>query len=518
MLSDPDPLPDAIYTTAQVRELDRIAIEDFGIESFELMRRAASAALAALCGRWPNARRLLVYCGAGNNGGDGYVLASMAKARGFDVRVVSVGEPARLAGDAARALAELELGVERVDWHDGPASVAQFSPDVVVDALLGTGLTREVTGPFADAIACMNGLATPVLALDVPSGLDADRGVALGRAVRADLTITFVGLKLGLFLGDAPDYRGDLVFADLAIPAAARHGLGNVARRLGRADLALVLERRSRVAHKGLNGSVLIVGGGPGMPGAVRLAAEAAFRVGAGLVYAAVHAESAAAVRAGRPEIICRAVERCDDLTDWLETADVLVLGPGLGRSEWAERLWSELVEAPLPLVLDADGLNLLAKRPRRRGRWVLTPHPGEAARLIGAAGAGAVQADRVAALGTLVETFGATVVLKGACSLVGQPLDADEVAFTICDRGNPGMSTAGTGDVLAGAIGGLAAQYAAGGLAVRSGAATDGMGAVVRAAVLMHALAGDAAAADGERGTMAGDLLPHLRRWANPT
>lgn len=505
----PDSLPEAVYTTAEVRELDRIAIEDFQIAGFELMQRAAQAAFEALRRHWPRAHRLLIYCGAGNNGGDGYVLAGIAKTQGMAVRAVSVGVPAKLTDDAARAFRQaVELGVERVDWSDGPTTLAGFAPDLVVDALLGTGLTRAVDGPFAAAVAFINTLRQPVLALDIPSGLDGDRGLPLGEAVRADLTITFVGLKQGLFLGAAPDYRGELVFSDLAIPPRARAGTTPALTRLGRQALSPLLDPRLKTAHKGLNGSLLLVGGDPDMPGAVRLAAEAALRVGAGLVYVAAHPDSVASVRAGRPEIICRGAERVEDIADWLRAADAVVLGPGLGRTEWAVALWQGLLDTPLPVLLDADGLNLLAERPRRRGDWVLTPHPGEAARLLGTTVA-EIQADRLRAVRSLWERFGATVVLKGACSLIGQAAAESGFAVSVCDHGNSGMATAGMGDVLSGAIGGLIVQ------AKRAG--RGDLAAAARAGVLLHALAGDDAAADGSRGLIASDLMPHLRRWANP-
>src|SRR5690606_23004779 len=283
--------------------------------------------------------------------------------------------------------------------------------------------------------------------------------------------------------------------------------------------LERTLPRRARSAHKGTNGRVLLVGGGPGMPGAIRLAAEAALRVGAGLVEVATWRDSVVPVMAGRPELMCRAVETVEDLEPRLALADVVVVGPGLGRSEWAKALLERVLASELPLVVDADGLNLLAEAPPRRGNWVLTPHPGEASRLLGRS-VGDVQADRLGAVRELVARFDAAVVLKGACTLVGTPREsldgphagesgaagAAPVDVAVCDYGNPGMATGGTGDVLAGVLGGLCAQLKDLRLAARAG-------------VLLHALGGDDAAADGgERGMTAGDLLPALRRRANPT
>ncbi|HEX6995154.1 MAG TPA: NAD(P)H-hydrate dehydratase [Gammaproteobacteria bacterium] len=548
-----DNLPAAVYTTAQVRAFDRIAIEERGIPGYELMCRAGRAALDVLAARWPDAHKVAVVCGAGNNAGDGYVVARLARAAGYSVRLEAVVPPERLRGDAKQAWEDCRAaGVAAVPF--GRAREDGFVPDVVVDALLGTGLDRPVEGAFAAAIDALNAAGAPILALDVPSGLDADTGRVMNVAVRADVTVTFVGLKQGLFLGEAPDYRGELEFSDLMVPPDVYAGAPPALERLTPALLERALPRRARTAHKGTNGRVLLVGGGPGMPGAIRLAAEAALRVGAGLVYVATWRDSVVPVMAGRPELMCRAVETVDDLEPLLELADVVVVGPGLGRSEWARRLFRRVLASARPLVVDADGLNLLAEAPERRGNWVLTPHPGEASRLLGRS-VGDVQADRLGAVRELVARFDATVVLKGACSLVGTtrvdrgtarvhggtaagvtatadgtaaegtptadgtaaadgaPADGAATArahtgaadVAVCDYGNPGMGTGGTGDVLAGVLGGLAGQL-------------GDLARAARAGVLLHALAGDDAAADGgERGMAASDLLPALRRRANP-
>ncbi|HEX5419996.1 MAG TPA: NAD(P)H-hydrate dehydratase, partial [Gammaproteobacteria bacterium] len=439
------------------------------------------------------------------------------------------------------------------------AEGARFTPDVVVDALLGTGLAREVEGVFAAAIDRINAGGAPVLALDVPSGLDADRGRPLGRCVRASVTVTFVGLKQGFFLDAGPDYIGDLEFSDLLLPAELPASLEPAFRRLRPALLRASLPPRPRTAHKGQNGRLLLVGGGPGTAGAIRLAAEASLRVGAGLVYVATDRESVGMVLAGRAELMCRPVATAADLDSLLELADAVVLGPGLGKSEWARALWQRVVASSLPLVLDADGLNLLAEigigreveQRIARGDWLLTPHPGEAGRLLGRS-ATEVQSDRLGAVAELARRYGAAVALKGACTLVatrggetgkpsrsasGPDADADHtesgtafgqpahagaadqtepsgaageggsaarVTIHVCDYGNPGMATAGMGDVLSGVLGGLLVQL-------------RDLPRTALTGVLLHALAGDDAAAEGQRGLIAGDLLPALRRWANP-
>ena len=493
----PDESATEIYTAEQVRMLDKVAIEALRIPGYELMCRAGEAALGALQQHWPQARTLAVLCGAGNNAGDGYVVARLANRRGFRARVIAVVPPERLSGDAAHAWKECQS-----DGLDAEAFVQDtvLTEDVIVDGLLGTGLDRDLTGDFLAAVTAINRANRPVLALDVPTGLHADTGLALGAAVQADVTVTFVGLKQGLFLGAAPDYTGSLEFSDLAIPPEACEGVEAGLERLTSQAIEQALPRRRPTTHKGSNGSLLLVGGAPGMAGAIRLAAEAALRAGAGLVRVATHPESVASVMAGRAEVMCQGVSDPAELLPLLGSSDAVVLGPGLGHSAWAKGLWEAVLASELPLVVDADGLNLLAGDPRDRGGWILTPHPGEAARLLQTEIA-AIQGDRLAAVTELAQRYQGVVVLKGAGSLVAV---ANEARVGLCDRGNPGMATAGMGDVLAGILGAVLVQ-------------TGGLGETARAGVLIHAAAGDNAARPGERGMMAGDLMPHIRRWVNP-
>jgi NAD(P)H-hydrate epimerase len=494
--------PRAIYSSEQVRSLDRRATAELGIDAFELMCRAADAALRFLRHRWADARSLLIYCGPGNNGGDGYALAALATAAGLDARAVAVTDPADLRGAAAAAFETARKA--RVSIHGlSSARDTGFEPDVVVDALLGTGLTRALGGDFMTAVAAINAATCPVLALDIPTGLDSDSGAVHGSAVGADATITFVGLKAGLFLGSGPELRGQLEFAGLELSDAIHAGMAPVLVRCDATDVAALFRPRSRISHKGLNGRVLVVGGATGMAGAARLAAEAALRAGAGLVHAAVAPDSVAQVMAGRPEIQCRGVDSPDEIADLVAAADVIVIGPGLGRDPWGERLAAALLGARHPLVADADALNFLARHPQQRQDWVLTPHPGEAGRLLGKSAA-AVQGARAVAVCDLARRYGGITVLKGACSLIAQDNETSADCPSVCDYGNPGMATAGMGDVLAGVIAAAIGQF---GFSRRC----------VEAAVLAHALAGDDAAADGERGMVASDLLPHLRRRTNP-
>jgi NAD(P)H-hydrate epimerase len=488
-----DRLPANIYTVAAVRETDRTTIEDHGVPGYTLMTRAGAAAVAEARALFPDARRWQVVCGAGNNAGDGYVVARLAALDGIAVSVLTVVDPERLQGDAATAYGDFaaEGGVV-VPWEgqlDGEA-------DLLVDGLLGSGLERDVTGDFADAVAAINAHPSPTLSLDIPTGLHGDRGEILGCAVRADLTVTFVGLKVGLFLGDGPDCRGVLRFAGLDIPDSYRDGIAPVFRRIDDDMLVAALPRRQRSGHKGDYGHVLIVGGGEGMPGAVRLAGEAALRCGAGLVSIATHPSHASLLVASRPELMSHGVADAGDLEPLLQRADVIAFGPGLGQSDWARALYARVATLSRPAVWDADALNLLAEQPQPAGRRVITPHPGEAGRLLGVSAA-EIQADRAGALASLQSRYGGTVVLKGAGSLVS----SRPVPY-LCSAGNPGMGSAGMGDVLTGIIAALLAQ---------------GVAEAAAIGVEVHARAGDRAAASGERGLLASDLLDQLRAVANP-
>jgi hydroxyethylthiazole kinase-like uncharacterized protein yjeF len=488
-------LPTNIYSVAAVRETDRMTIEDRGVPGYTLMMRAGEAAVSEACARFPDAGRWQVVCGAGNNAGDGYVVARVAAARGLAVSVIALVDPESLQGDAATAYRDYaaEGGVV-LPW----AGELDAEASLLVDGMLGSGLERDVGGEFARAVAALNAHGAPVLALDIPTGIQGDTGAVLGCAVRADLTVTFVGLKQGLFLGEGPEYCGTLRFADLGIADDDRDGIEPAMRRIDDAMLAAALPRRRRTGHKGDYGHVLVVGGGEGMPGAVRLAGEAALRAGAGLVSIATHPSHAAMMVASRPELMPHAVASPNDLAPLLERADVVAFGPGLGRSDWARALFDPLLAFDRPAVWDADALNLLAEQPGKARERVITPHPGEAARLLGETTAG-IQADRPGALARLQAKYGGIAVLKGAGTLV-----SDLPVPLLCTAGNPGMGSAGMGDVLSGIIAALAAQ----GIELPRAAAVG---------VEVHARAGDRAAVAGERGLIASDLLAELRAVVNP-
>lgn len=489
-------IPTALYRADQVREMDRRAIEDHGTPGFALMSRAGEAALKALGQRWPQATRLLVLCGAGNNAGDAYVLARLAAATDYDVTVVALVDPGKLKGDAATAFeGYLKAGGQVTAWDE--ALIARS--DVVVDGILGTGLDRPLSRVLRDVVLSVNRAHVPIMALDIPTGLHADSGLALGCAVRAMLTVTFIGLKAGLYVGEGPAHSGQVIFDDLGVPADLDAGLTPLARRLDPLLIGEVLPPRMRTAHKGHFGHLLVVGGGEGMAGAVRLAGEAALRAGAGLVTVGTRPQHVASIVSGRPELMCKGLENTEDLKKLMGTATFMAVGPGIGQTPWAHDMLEAALAGELGMVVDADALNLIAKSPRRRSNWILTPHPGEAARLLNCTTAD-IQNARLDAAQKLAADYGGVVVLKGAGTIVATEGEIPAV----CDLGNPGMSTAGMGDVLTGVIAAIAAQGAS-------------LWDAARAGVVVHAAAGDEAAQLGERGLVAGDLIGRLRSWVNP-
>ncbi len=484
--------PHSLYRAEQVRELDRIAIEEQGIAGETLMARAGQAAFTVLQQRWPRAGSMGVLCGIGNNGGDGFVVARLAQAAGYRVRVWQLGNAGKIRGDARTAREQLlATGVTIEDFSD----VDLGNVEVLVDGLLGTGLSGEVGGIWCDAIEAINAAGVNgrhVLALDIPSGLHADTGSILGTAVQADACVSFIGLKVGLFTGQGPAQCGAILFTGLGVPETVYAQMTPAASRLSWDQITL--PARSPTAHKGDFGHVLVVGGDHGMSGALRLAGEAALRTGAGLVSAVTRAEHAVAVSAARPELMSHGIENTALLAPLLKRASVLAVGPGLGQGEWSRRLFSAVLESSLPMVVDADALNLLAAEPSHRHNWILTPHPGEAARLLGQS-IEQVQADRIAAAVALQKKYGSVVVLKGAGTVVVDSAGA----VAICSEGNPGMASGGMGDVLTGVIASLLAQGA-----LPCDAAQQG--------VCLHAHAADVAAQKGQRGLLASDLFPQLQ------
>ena len=491
---NPDNLPDELYTATGVRELDRIAIEDLGIPAISLMRRAGQACVEVLSNRWPAAKHIWIMCGSGNNAGDGYIIAGKLAERHLRVSVRTLGDIAK-ASPAAMMAYEYCLQSGVVPKIFDPQEVIEA--DVIVDALLGTGLSGEVRPNYQHCIRLLNDTSLPILAVDIPSGLCADTGNCLGAAIEAVVTVTFIGLKRGLFTLNGPDCAGEVVYDPLGLGDEVLQQVVTGTKKLRLQQLLDGLPIRRRNSHKNAFGHVLIVGGDRGMGGAVLMSAEAALRAGAGLVTVATHPAHQAAMLSRCPELMVRGIEASSELDPLAARATVIVLGPGLGQSEWSKMVFGHLIDHLSVSVVDADGLNLLAKQPLRRDTWVLTPHPGEASRLL--ADGTNIDADRFEAARRIQGQYGGVVVLKGVGSLVADPSSLD-----LCPYGNPGMATAGMGDVLSGVIAALLAQ----GMPLKEASSL---------AVAVHAAAGDKVAEDGERGLLATDTIAWIRRLLNP-
>lgn len=519
-----------LFTSDQVRAIDQRLIAA-GTPGIKLMQRAAHAALEVLRQRWGHISAVIVVCGGGNNGGDGHVLAGLARQTGATVHLLQIGDKAGLAGDARLAADEaVALGVEVLPYSSQQLSalLSQYSEAdvVIVDAMLGTGFHGVLSGDFADAAAQINACGQPVLAMDIPSGLHADTGYVDGEAVRASATVTFIARKRGLYTGGGPEYAGDIVLDDCGADATMVDAEVPAARAVSADLIRAVLRPRNRSAHKGHAGSVLVIGGDAGFGGAAIMAAEAAARSGAGTVSLLTRPAHVSAMLARRPEIMVCGLDAWQGdaallAKQLVAKATVLVIGPGLGQSVWSRQMLQQSVmwatTLAKPLVLDADALNLAAQDDRfwaesasrqQRQHWVITPHPGEAARLL-ATTTGQVQADRFAAITQLQMLTGTQCLLKGAGSLLAFATEADSSPgsvnqIDVCTEGNPGMASGGMGDVLTGVIAALMAQGLSSADALRCG-------------VCAHGEAADqAVAATGERGLLATDLLRWLPRVLN--
>ncbi|WP_419832831.1 NAD(P)H-hydrate dehydratase [Endozoicomonas atrinae] len=505
-------LPESLYTADQVRQLDHVAIHQEGIPGFELMTRAARTVLSTIGRYWPEADTLLVLCGAGNNGGDGYLVAKLAKEKGLRVSVLSFKNPAELSGDALTAWQACSDAGVVIRPYDSKQSLCA---DVIVDAMLGTGLSGDVRGDYLDAIKRLNHLENPVCAVDIPSGLCANTGVPLGDAVKVQLTVSFIGLKQGLMTGQGPEYCGELVFNSLRVPESVYQAVPSSCRRISPGQFRGWLSPRSRAAHKGDFGHVLLIGGNKGMPGAIIMAAESAIHCGAGRVTVVTRKRHLSALAVRCPEVMGTSVKSRSGLGSLADGKNVIVVGPGLGRDDWGLKLLKDALAAECPVVLDADALNLLSDHPQllkgRKSPMIFTPHPGELARLSGL-DVPAIQKNRFAALvdshrqlTALTGESGAesqqdiALLLKGAGTLI---FDGQNTA--LCSDGNPGMAVAGMGDVLSGVIGALLAQ------------GVEPFKAAQMAAWLHASAADEVVAGQGETGLRATELIPVIRQRMN--
>lgn len=492
-------LPTLLYTAQAVREIEHVAIMHEKISAYVLMSRAGKAAFEVFKQCWPTPQKILVCCGSGNNGGDGFVFARIAQAAGLDVTVCDVkpvdvqrlSPEARQAREAWLSCGHAVLSFEEVDF---------LEIDVVIDAILGTGLQNELHEAFTQAITIINQAKVQqkigVFSLDVPSGLNADMGKISTVAINADVTLTFIGLKVGLFCAEAYDRVGQLYFDALGVDESIYRIVRPRAHRFDYETIQEKLPVKKLTQHKGQNGHVLVIGGGEiYYSGAACLCAEAAYRSGAGLVSVVVSPEALPLMARAAPELMIYPLVKFSELETLIEKADVIVIGPGLGQNKWSKRVFSFVKTVHhKPLIVDADALNLLACDPMHNPHWILTPHPGEASRLLNHSITD-VQSDRSSAIEALQQKLGGVIVLKGAGTLIKS---ADKRPF-LYSEALPVLATAGTGDVLAGIIAGLRAQGLSSLDASQCGVAVHGQAAKQEQVL-------------GDRGMMASDLFLHIR------
>ena len=477
-----------MYTASASRELDRQAQAIDALADGELMQRAGESAYRLLRYRWPRAKSVLILCGPGNNGGDGYVLARLCLERGLQPQVLYTGELERQSGDA-------RVARQRYQEAGGPLQACDSGSlptnDMIVDAVLGSGSDRELSGTYLQLVKAINASPAPVLALDLPSGIDADSGAVLGDAVHAEATLCFIALKQGLLAGPALNYTGELFLDELDVSASVYLTVAPSAFRIEQKKVRQLLPHRLPDTHKGQQGRLLIIGGNTGMSGAVYLAGEAALRSGSGLVTAVLPS-----LDASKPvsEMIVTVRRHRGGVADLIRSADVMLVGPGLGTDQWAREMFGAVIDQRRgrKVLIDAEALTLLAAEPATLDGAVLTPHPGEAARLLGCTVA-EIQGDRFTAVKEIARQYRAICVLKGAGTLISD----GEIVYA-CDRGHPGMAAAGAGDVLSGIIAALMGQ----GLLAMDAAI---------AGVWLHAVAGEQAASVDGNGLMAGDITRNL-------
>ena len=477
-----------LYTAEQSRDIDRMIIAQTPIAGYELMQRAGRACFSHLIGHRPQARSIVVYAGIGNNGGDGYIVADLLRRAGRQVKVCQLGDTGTIEGDALQACNDyLAAGGERIGADQ------TIEADLIVDAVFGSGLNRDLSEQALAWIERINRLQLPVLSVDIPSGLDADRGCARPIAVNADITVSFITRKRGMYTADGKNHCGQIIFEDLQSREDIVAQIEPDCRLLNHDEAIEWLPPRRRDTHKKACGHVLIIGGNHGMAGAVCLAGKAALYSGAGLVGVLSHAQHSTAVTTVCPSLMAHDAACAETTKRLINRCNIVVIGPGLGTDAWALALMADVLDSDKPLVVDADALHLLAEDPLKSERWILTPHPGEAAHLLHTT-THEVQRDRFAAAQNIQTRYGGVCVLKGAGTVV-----ASDEHTIVCEGGNPGMSSAGMGDILSGVI-----------------ASLQGQGLTrVKAALLgtcAHARAGDLAAAKSPRGLSSEVVIGHLR------
>ena len=454
-----------LYTSQETKKLDSLAIRSQKVPAFTLMQKASEFSFNILLNNWPNTKKVFVFCGKGNNAGDGYLISHLAKEMGLESFIIQASPSNKISGASRKAFKlALESKVKRI-------SIAAFKKQslkdsVIVDALLGIGIKGNVRSNVSKLILEINKKSTniPVLSVDIPSGICSNTGINLGVHIQADVTATFVGRKRGCFTSTGRTASGNVVFDDLGISSLVKSQIKTNCYLLDTEKSLLKLKNRKGDAHKGDFGHVLVIGGDKGFGGAAILASKAAVFSGAGLVSLATRSIHVEAALSSCPELMVNGIESGQDVEEILAKSTVVVLGPGLGQSAWSEqmlqRTFMEARKRNLPVVLDADGLNLLTKLKLKSGiprKMIITPHPGEAARLVNQE-VNKIQEDRFKSVTALEKKFRSVSVLKGSGSLVCYKRNGKQ-RIGVCEAGNPGMAKGGMGDVLAGLIGSFLSQ-----------------------------------------------------------
>jgi len=533
----PDSLPQQVYGARQVQKNEALVAAKQGVSMFSLMEKAGSAIFEQIKICYPKLNSLLIVCGKGNNGGDGYIVARLAQQDKISVTTLALTAKAAIKGDALTALKQLEnVGGDVVfsqnenDLMMANKQIDEFEGDLIVDCLFGIGLTGQFSPALKTVVNKLNANNADILSVDVPSGLSAETGNVYGDhedAIIAKQTVTFIALKKGLFTGQAANYIGELLFADLGLGELFRQQVSTVVYLQNKNNLPQLIERKP-TSHKGNIGSILAIGGNQGMPGAIRLTAESALRSGTGLLSVCCHSSNQSIIFNGRPEMMFAPCD-ADKLVNFpaYNNAKVIVIGPGLGQDQWAQQLFHLVINEPhkkQPLVvIDADALHFLSVTPQHNDAWVLTPHPKEAASLLNST-VEQVELDRFSAVKSIAIKYGGICVLKGAGSLI-----SDGHKVWINTSGNAGMATGGMGDVLSGIIAALLLQKSDLINKIESVnechydnqqsdiASLDLELDAVRLAVYIHGKAADnIASRNGQRGLLASDLMIEIQKLVN--
>ena len=496
-----------LYTASETRKIDNLAIKEKGVSGYSLMQMAAEFTLDVILREFSPVEELIIFCSKGKNSGDGFLLGSFAKEFGLEVTIVMSNTSNVIKGVSRKAFEEMKDAKVKIISTKSVEKLKVSNKTVIVDALIGTGLKGNLRKNIKESIFALNklGVKLPVLSLDIPSGVNPDTGDADDIAVYADITATFVAQKRGCFTSVGKKFSGEIIYSDLEIPKNLFSKITSTSYVVDYEDSISKVVYREQDAHKGHFGNVVIVGGDRGLGGAGLLSSRAAVYSGAGLTSLVTRPEHVSASLVSCPEVMVKGVDSGQDIEEHLVKPDVIAIGPGLGQSAWSEqmiqRVFWEAEKRDISVIMDADALNLLTKLKLSSDlpkRLILTPHPGEAARLLNTSVA-VIESNRFSAAAKIQKKFNATVVLKGSGTVICHKSGGTQ-KWGICDSGNPGMATGGMGDVLTGIIAGLLAQ----GLTLKEAA---------EAGVDLHAKAADQASLEfGEAGLTSSDVINELK------